>query len=203
MRNDKFVRGYETFREHCDWLDRRREAGDLSIPHTKEAVAEMREFVDRWTGRTKLAEMDQALLSFGKHVAKLENTLERDAAEKLLAVLEARGDVVIAEMMVKTNVSFIAMMKHAPEELRPEMLKIHREHMGRDFDPETDYRECEEDGDEHRREFERAWQTFAADWPERATPELRERVDAVEGEPLGKWKTELLEKMDGLAREAK
>ena len=198
VNNPQFVRDYEKFREHLDWFTRSREAGNLSIANTREAVAEMREFVDRWAGRSGLAEMDRTLRKLGAHVTGLEKALERDALEKLLAVLEARGDVVIGEMMVKTNVVFIELMKEAPEELRPEMLKIHRESMGRDFDPETDYRECEGDADEARRKFEQAWRQFAADWPERSTPELRERVHTVEGEPLGKWKGELLEKMDEL-----
>jgi hypothetical protein len=203
VHNPRFVREYEEFREHYAWFQRRNEAGDLSISDSKEAVAEIREFVDRWAGRTGLAEMDEALRGLGAHVTLLENTLERDALQKLLAVLEARGDVVLGEMMVKTNVVFLDLMKHAPEEMRPELLKIHRESMGRDFDPEIDYRECEEDADANRREFEQAWQQFAADWPERVTPELRERVHTVEGEPLGNWKRELLTKMDELARAVK
>src|SRR5258708_33690452 len=36
-------------------------------------------------------------------------------------------------------------------------------------------------------------------WPDRATPELRERVHRVEGEAPGKWKGELLAKMDEFA----
>ena len=203
IHHPKFVKAYDKFREHYDWFCRRREAGDISIPDTKEAVAELREFVDRWTGRSGLAEMDQGLRAFAKIVSKFEKALECDAAEKLLAALGARGDWVIGEMMVKATVAFIELMKEAPEELRPGMLAIHREHMKSDFDPETEFRECEEDSDEEKRKFEQAWQKFAADWPERATPELRERIYTVEGEEIGKWKGELLAQIAELTRAAR
>ena len=203
VNNPRFVREYDKFREHWDWFIRSRDAGNLSVANTREAVAEMREFVDRWTGRSGLAEMDRGLREFGAHVTRLERAMERDALEKLVAVLEARDDVVIGEILVKASVAFIELMEEAPEQLRPKLLKIYREHMGRDFDPETDFRKCEEDADENRREFEQAWQQFAADWPERATPELRERVQTVEGDALGKWKGDLLAKLDELASAAK
>jgi hypothetical protein len=202
VHHPKFVREYEKFREHYDWFVRRREAGDLSIPKTREAVAEMREFVDRWTGRSGLAEMDEGLRAFAKIVSQFEMILEKDAAEKLLAALEARGDCVVGELLVKGAVEFIALMKAAPEELRPGMLKIYRESMGKEFDPETDYRDSEADAEEKKRELEEAWRKFAADWPERATPELRERVQTVAGEPLGKWKGELVARIAELTRAA-
>lgn len=191
VHNPEFVKAYDTFREHYDWFSRRRMVGDLSIPDTKEAVAEMREFVDRWQGRTGLAEMDRGLEKFAELVAGLERALERDATEKLIAVVEKRGDCVVGELILKASVTFIELMKEVPDEMRPELLRIHRESMGKDFDPETDYRESEEDAESHRQEFEQAWGSYVADWPERATPELRQRAATVEGDPLGAWLAEL------------
>lgn len=162
----------------------------------------MREFVDCWAGRSGLAEMDEGLREFAKIVSAFEMILERDAAEKLLAALEKRGDCVIGELLLKGSVNFIAVMNLAPEELRPEMLKIYRDSMGKEFDPETEYRDSEAGAEKNQRDFEKAWGTFAADWPERATPELRERVHTVWGEPLGQWKGELEAKIAEFARAA-
>ena len=41
VHHPKFVKAYDKFGEHYDWFFR-----------SREAVAEMREFVDRWSGRS-------------------------------------------------------------------------------------------------------------------------------------------------------
>lgn len=189
--NPQFVKEYDVFREHYEWFSQRSAAGNLTIPDTKEGVVELREFVDRWAGKTGLAEMDEGLRSLTTHIVHMEQMLEKDAIEKLMMVLEKRGDWVIGEELVKAGVHFIKIMKHAPAVLRPQLLKIHRDFMKKEFDPETFYWESEEDTEKNREEFEQAWRIYVADWPERATPELRQRVSTVQGEPLGKWKGEL------------
>lgn len=187
----RFTDEYQQFRAHFDWFSQR-EGNCDEVPYVKSIVAEMRTFLKRWTGRTGVPPMDIGLAGLDANVRGLEKTIEVLGITALHEVLEARKAWWESQLTLEMVVHFNGLMKEAEGPYRLELEKTYREHMGREFDPAHDYVEFEKTTDEGEAAFQKAWQAYGVEWPERATEVLHQRIRGVESEELIAWMQELV-----------
>jgi len=121
----------------------------------------------------------------------MEQKLETIYLMHLLEVIEAREEWWVAEKLLESDVIFIKLMKLAPPELRPEMEKIHRDHMGKDFEPISYYQQSEADTVESEAKYRKALAGFEVDWEERIDAALREKLGIADGVNYEEWQAEV------------
>lgn len=186
----RFTDEYKQFRAHFDWFSQR-EGNYDDVPYIKSILAEMRTFLKRWTGRSGVPQMDMGLASLAPNVRALEKTIESLGFTALHEVLDARKTWIESQLTFEMAVQFNGLMKEADAAYRLELEKTYREHMGREFDPTHDYIAFEKSADDAEAAFQKTWQKYRVEWPERAADALYQRIRIVDGEELIAWMQEL------------
>jgi hypothetical protein len=153
--------------------------------------ADMRDFLDRWQGKTGIDEVERVLSSLRPLVEKIGRVLESKYLEALRDLLEQRHTVLIAPLIFEGGIAMLGLIKHSPESLRPGFHKIFRESMGYDFDAERYFRENESDMDDYTVEYNQALAKMEVTWPERFNAETRARLAHAEIEEINAWKAEV------------
>jgi hypothetical protein len=153
--------------------------------------ADMRDFLDRWQGRTGVDELEEVLAGLRPHVDEIGRALDSKYLEALRDLLEQRHTVLIAPLIFEGGIAMLGIMKHSPETLLPGLQKIFRESMGYDFDAERYYRENERDLESYTVEYNEAFARMEVNWPEHFTAETRARLARAEIEEINSWKAEV------------
>ncbi len=156
-------------------------------------IAEFRDFYNRW----HLVIQDKQLAAAMEIVRReidtgLGRKLEKIYFAHLHEIVEKRKDCWIGEQLLKGTLHFINLMKHSPPEMLPELQNVYREHMKKEFVPETCYRDAETDCALNEKDFRKALAGLAADWPERVDAALRERLEKLDADGANAWQTELV-----------
>jgi hypothetical protein len=186
---ESFISDYEVFRERMEWVDAGGSAED--VVRGQSVYTEMRNFLDRWQGRTGVAELDTALADMRPAVENIGHALEIEYLKALRDLLEKRHTVLIEPTIFEAGVAFLGLMKHAPEALRPGLEKIFRESMSYDFDAERFYRENEKDLEEYTAEYNQAFAIMEVTWPDHFTAETCARLANAPIEEINSWKAEV------------
>ena len=186
-------------RERISWAQSALEQGrDLAQART--VRSEWEDFYGRWHGKTAVPELEAGIESMHQLVtASLGATLERIFLTHLHEVLEARKDWLAVETLLKADVAFIEIMKAAPEAARVELRKIYRDHMKKEYDAETCYRDAEEDAAESEANHRKVLSALEADWPERVDAALRARLESLDGIAANAWQAEIAQRLAALS----
>jgi hypothetical protein len=169
------------------------------VAQAKLLVEDFHAFYQKWHPVIKVPELYAGLEAAREHIEKnLVRGLERFFLAHLLEVIEAREDWWTSEQLLKMSVNFINVMKHAPPQLRPELEKVHREHMKKEFDPTTYYRDAEADAAAEEAKFRKALAGLEVDWPERVDAALRGRMEQLDGSGATAWQAEVSSKLAAL-----
>ena len=132
---EAFIDEYWRMRDRLDWAESALGRGQ-DVAQAKTVVEEFRAFYQKWHLVITIPDLRQGMEA--AH-ARMEKTLGRGLEKIFLAhlheVIEARKDWWASEQLFKMSVNFIALMKHSPPEMRPELEKIHRECMKEEFEP--------------------------------------------------------------------
>ena len=196
---EAFFEEYQRMRQHMRWAEAALGRGQDEIAQARTVLEEFREFHQRWHPVIQIPELREGIVGM---MEIMESTLGRGLEKVYLShlheVIEARKDWWMAELLLPLAVKFIRLMKSAPPPLRAEMEKIHREKMGKEFDPTTHYQDSEREAAEDEADFRKALAALAADWPERVDAPLRERLERLDGPAAQKWQVELSAQLEGL-----
>ncbi len=184
----KFFREYAAFRERFDWAMRSVRDGD--VVQNQLTHADLLAFLDRWQGRLRIPEFEDAFVELRPCVEQIGRLLGVKYLEALADLLEKRHSVLIEPLIFKLDLDHIKIMQAAPPELLPELKRIFREKMGYEFDAERFYREAEAAEGEYEIEYNQAFATMEVDWPERFDPETRARLNQAPIEEINQWKTD-------------
>ena len=192
---DEFIEEYWKMRERMDWAEAGLGRGQ-DVAQAKLVVEDFREFYEKWhpviTDAELRAGLEAAREGMVNHLAR---GLEKIFLAHLHEVIEARKDWWTAEQLLKMSVNFISMMKHAPPQLRPELEKIHRDHMKKEFEPSAHYQEAEADAAEEEAKFRKALAGLEVDWPERVDAAVRGRLEQLDGPGGNEWQAEVEARM--------
>ncbi|HUB88030.1 MAG TPA: hypothetical protein VMB22_09080 [Verrucomicrobiae bacterium] len=193
-----FIDEYWQMREHMQWAKSALGRGQ-DVPLAKTTMAEFRAFYDRWHPLIEDPELRAGMETMRKGMEEsLGRHLELVFLTQLNDVIEARKDWFIAEELLKASISFIALMKEAPLQMRPELEKIHRDYMKKEFEPEQYYREAEADAAEEESKYRKALAGLETDWPERADAALRGRLEKLDTRAANAWQAEVSAKLNEL-----
>ena len=186
-------------RERMEWAQASLGRGH-DVAQGKTFRDEFLQFHDKWHPVITDAELREGMEAVRAGVERtVGRGLEKIFLTQLHEVIEARRDWIVGELLLKTSVSFIGLMKEAPPELRPGLEKIYRDSMGMDFDPATEFQDAEAGASEHEATYRKALATLEVDWPERIDAALRRRLEHLDGPAAEAWQAELdaqLEKLD-------
>lgn len=166
---ESFIRDYAAFRERMDWFEATGIGEDVVRAQT--LYSEMRDFLDRWQGSIGVSELEAGLADLRPVVAEIAQALEIEYLKALQDLLEKRHSVLIEPLLVKAELAYLEIMKHAPDSLQPELQKIFRESHGYDFDAERFYRETEQSGEDNINEYNQALAKMEITWPDHFTAE--------------------------------
>ena len=83
------------------------------------------------------------------------------------------------------------MMQNARCDLQAQLRGFFRNEFGYEFDPERLYRESEATADRCERDYKKALSALEADWPERISAQLRNRLATLDPRQLRSWKATL------------
>src|SRR5882672_5834225 len=126
---DEFFEDYEQMRERMEWAQASLGRGH-DLAQGKTFLEEFRHFHEKWypviTDPEIREGMDAACAGLEQTVGR---GLEKMFLTQLHEVIDARMDWQVGELLLKTSVSFIGLMKEAPPELRPGLEKIYRDSM--------------------------------------------------------------------------
>jgi hypothetical protein len=191
---ESFFRDYEAFRERMDWAER----ADLheDLVQSQLTYADMREFLNRWEGKTGVSELELVLTRMRSAVDNIGQGLEVEYLKALVDLLERRHTALIHPLIFKTGVTFLEIMKTAPEKLRPGLEKVFKESIGYDFDAERFYRENEADFEKYEAEYAQALAQMEVTWPDHFTTETRARLTHAAIEEINAWKAEVAAKLN-------
>ena len=172
-----------------DWA----EAGGpvTEVVRGQEAHTEMRDFLDRWQGKTGVRELEKVLANLRPAVDKIGQALEIEYLKALRDLLEKRHSVLIEPLLFEADIAYLNIMKQVPDSLRPELEKIFRESQGYDFDAERFYREIEKDSQDNITEYDQALAKMEVTWPDHFTAETRDRLSRAPIEEINAWKADL------------
>lgn len=184
-----FRRDYARLRERQRWRNLTPDAS-IGVLEAREQTAELDEFLRRWQAQIAQPAVRAVLNEVRAYVNRLQTKLREIRRLDHWELLEARIDWRLAHELIAVSVKYIEVMKHAPPGVRPEMERVYREHMGRDFDPEHEYRDTVAHADQCEADFHRRWRQFQELWPEDATPAVHHRLlhDAIPD--LRAWQAE-------------
>ena len=189
---EAFIDEYWRMRDRLDWAESALGRGQ-DVAQAKTVLEEFRAFYQKWHLVITIPDLRQGMEA--AH-ARMEKTLGRGLEKIFLAhlheVIEARKDWWASEQLFKMSVNFIALMKHSPPEMRPELEKIHRECMKEEFEPVKYYQDAEADAAEGEAKFRKAFAGLAVDWPERVDAAIKERLEKVDGTGAGDWQAEVV-----------
>lgn len=188
---DEFIDEYWQMRERMAWA----EAGlgrEQDVALGKAFLQEFRDFYEKWHPVIQIAELRAGLEEMREH---LERTLGRHLEQIFLShlheVIEARKDWWTGEQLFKGSVNFIALMKHAPEQLRPGLEQIHRDYMKEEFEPTKYFQDAEASAAGAEADYRKALVGLEVDWPERVDAALRERLEKLDGKGANEWQVEV------------
>jgi len=191
----EFLEQYWQMRERMQWAEFALERGN-DVAQARSIVDEFHSFYDRWRPGLQEAAICAALDEVREHIdTALRPGLEALFLERLGQVLEAYNDWWMSEKSFQLSIAFISLMKHAPPQLRPELERIHRQYMEKEFDPETHYRDSERDAIEEEAKFRNALAGLEADWPDRMDAATRERLNKLDGADARAWQAEVQQKL--------
>ncbi len=183
-----FHREFEPLRQRFAWLEVQRDR--ITIAELRELHGLTCAFVDRWQPQRFVHPPTRALLaSLRKYTQNMVRQMELHFLASLQEAIETRLAVVRAQAFLEAEVAMSGLAK-IPE-VRPEIERIHREHMGRAYVPEREYRESEADADAAEAAFRKSMAEFAADWPDRLDAALRQRLLEADGAALRAWWEEI------------
>lgn len=189
---DVFFEEYWKMREHIDWAEAGLGRGQ-DVAQGKMVLGEFREFYEKWHPIINVPELREGMEEMHEH---MEKSLGRHLPQIFLAhlheVIEARKDWWTAEQLLKMSVNFINLMKHAPPQMRPELEKIHRDYMKKEFEPVTYYQDAEAAAAEEEAEFRKALAGLEVDWPERVDAALRGRLEKLDATGANDWQAEVV-----------
>jgi len=195
---EAFIDEYWKMRERMDWANAGLGRGQ-DVAQGKTFLGEFRDFYARWHEVITFPELREGMETMHRHIEKtLGVHLEQIFLAHLHEVIEARKDWWTGEQLLKMSVNFIALMKNAPPQMRPELEKIHRDFMKKDFEPETYYRDAEADVAENEANFRKALAGLEVDWPERVDAAMRERLEKLDGTGANEWQAEVAAHMEKL-----
>ena len=192
---EEFWEDYVQVRTHLEWVEAGMGGGAVDIPQVRLVAEAFGEFVTKWHGRIRDADVAASVARFAAWRDKMARTLELIYLEQLHTVLERRRDWIVSEMFIGLAVNFIELMKHAPPEMRPELEKIYREHMGEEYDPAKDFRDTEKSIEQSEADFRKELAKLEIEWPERVDAAMRERLIKVDDPELADWQKEVAEKL--------
>jgi hypothetical protein len=188
---DEFIEEYWKMRDRLDWAEAGLGRGQ-DVAQGKTMLEEFRAFYEKWHPVINVPELREGMEEMHTH---MEKTLGRHLEQLFLAhlheVVEARKDWWTSEQLLKMSVNFIALMKHAPEQLRPGLEKIHRDYMKKEFEPTTYFQDAEAGAAEEEAKFRKALVELEVDWPERVDSVLRERLEKLDGTGANDWQAEV------------
>lgn len=187
---DKFIEEYWKLRERMDWANAGLGRGQ-DVAQGKLLVEDFLGFHEKWRTVIQDTKLRQGLQAAREGMEKLRINLERIFLAHLHEVIEARKDWWTGEQLLKMSVTFISMMKHAPPQLRPELEKIHRDFMKKEFESATYYRDCEAGAEACETTFRKALAGLEVDWPERVDAALRGRLEKLDGPGATDWQAEV------------
>ena len=188
---EAFFEEYRKFRERMGWVEASLGRGQ-DVAQCKLLVEDFREFYQKWHPVLEPSKLCTGLETMR---AQIENGLGARLEQIFLAhlseVVEARKDWWTGEMLFQAAIAFITIMKEAPPQMRPALEQVHREHMKKEYDPETYYRDSEANVAEEEANYRKALAGMEVDWPERVDAALRERLERLDGEGANGWQEEL------------
>jgi hypothetical protein len=188
---EAFIEEYWKMRERMDWAKAGLGRGQ-DVAQGKTVLGEFREFYEKWHLLINVPELRAGMEEMHEYMGKtLGRRLENIFLAHLNEVIEARKDWWTSEHLLKMAVTFINMMKHAPPQLRPELEKIHRDYMKKDFEPVTYYQDAEAEAAEEEAKFRKALAGLEVDWPERVDAALRGRLEKLDGTGADDWQAEV------------
>jgi hypothetical protein len=193
---DGFSEEYAVMRERFEWAHLR--GSDLDVPAAKLAVEDIDGFLQRWRGKVGIPEMETGMSAVAAWVERMNGQFDLIFLSHLREVVEARREWLVAELTFKAEQQCIWLIQHGPPQLRPGLEQIHREHMGREFDPAVEFRETEAHADQRERQYRQALAGLEVDWPERLTPQIRQRFAQPEPADFAAWVDDLNEKASAL-----
>lgn len=192
---DQFIEEYWKMRERMDWAKAGLGRGQ-DVAQARLVVEDFREFYEKWHPVITDAEFREGMEAARAGMEKLNTGLEKVFLAHLHEVIEARKDWWTAEQLLKMSINFISMMKHAPPELRPELEKIHRDHMKKEFEPTTYYQDAEAEAAGEEAKFRKALTGLEVDWPERVDAALRARLEQSDGAGADEWQAEVATRVE-------
>lgn len=187
---DEFIEEYWQMRERMDWARSALGRGQ-DVAQGKLVLAGFEEFYQKWRPLIQDPDVRAGLDAGREGLQALRRHLEQVYLTHLHEVVEARKDWWTAEQLLKMSISFINLMKHAPAQLRPDMEKIHRDYMKKDFDPVTHYQDAEASAAEEEAKFRKALVEFEIDWPERVDAAMKVRLEQLDGNSANAWQAVL------------
>ena len=130
---------------------------------------------------------------------QITNILEGVFTQHLLAVVQAFGRRAAAAVDVREAVDFLeALSSASTEEEREELRRRRRETARPDFDPDQELAEWEERSYAEEQDAAELLGRLAAEWTDRVSPALRERLEALDEAGAAEWEKELEEKQASL-----
>ena len=174
---------------------------DQDVAQGKTYLGEFREFYQKWHPVIDVPELREGMEVMHEHIERtLGLHMEQIFLAHLHEVIEARKDWWMAEGLLKMAVNFINLMKHAPPQLRPELEKIHRDYMKKEFEPVTYYQDAEAAAVEEEANFRKALAGLEVDWPERVDAAMRERLEKLDRTGGEAWQEEVAAESEALGK---
>src|SRR5437867_4319587 len=113
---DGFADEYWQMRERYDWAANL--GSSIDVHQAKLAVEDTRAFLDRWLGKIGDPEIEAGLEAFSAAVTRIARALDQKFLEALRAVVEARKDWVVAELIFKAMRDVIKIRELCPPQLK-------------------------------------------------------------------------------------
>lgn len=182
------IEATQAFQQRFEWgLERiRREPKDYA--QARMTADDIEDFLAEWSPQIPLEEAREPLQAMRDTAASLRRALRRAELEHLHVTLQAREQWHTSELFLQMALAIIGLFKEAPASLLPGLQAAYSGDAGKPFDAEESYREAEADVERDEAAYRRIIATLAVDFPELATADLRERLEAVTLDECRAWR---------------